>query len=79
MRVVVEERDRGEKQGKMEEKRQRDSYTVTMGKNHQREMKGGCMQYTAKRQTITVSFKGTKLGKQNNNTFVKYNSSVAQL
>lgn len=42
-------------------------------------MKGGCMQYTAKRQTIKVSFKGTKLGKENNNTFVKYNSSVAQL
>lgn len=59
MRVVVEERK--EKQGKMEEKRQRDSYTVTTGKNHQRETKGGCMQYTAK--TIKVSFKGTKLGK----------------
>lgn len=53
--------ERKEKQGKMEEKRQRDSYTVTTGKNHQRETKRGCMQYTAK--TIKVSFKGTKLGK----------------
>lgn len=40
MRVVVEERNRGEKQGKMEEKRQRDSYTVTMGKKPSKRNEG---------------------------------------
>lgn len=76
----MEERNRGEKTGQNgREKAERQLYSDNGKKNHQREMKGGCMQYTAKRQTIKVSFKGTKLGKENNNTFVKYNSSVAQL
>lgn len=68
-------RNRGKTGQNGREKAERQLYSGN-GKNHQREMKGGCMQYTAKRQTIKVSFKGTKLGKQNNSTFVKYNISV---
>lgn len=45
------------KRNRGKEKAERQLYSGNGGKNLRGEIKGGCMQYTAKSQTMTVSFK----------------------
>lgn len=71
-------RNRGETGQNGREKAERQLYRDN-GKKSSKRNEGRLHAIHCKTPNHKVSFKGTKLGKENNNTVVKYNSSVAQL